>query len=79
MAPCPALGGACDLAPITRKGSHRLQALCRWVSWEPTGNWASINPDFTLPCRSCDTAISAPSLRLSLFRHAIVPSAFRLR
>ena len=63
----------------SRKGIHRLRALCRWVSWGPTGNWASINPDFTMPCRSCRSAMSAPSLRLLLCRHAPDPFClFRL-
>ena len=48
--PCPALGGGWDLAPVTRKGLHRLQALCRWVAWGPTGHRAAIPPDF--PCHA---------------------------
>ena len=75
VSPCPALGGGWDLAPVTRKGLHRLQALCRWVAWGPTGHWAAIPPDFPLPCRSCRSAMSAPALRLLLCRHALVPSA----
>jgi len=61
------------------QGKRRRQALCRRVDIKPTWNWASDNAVFTLPCRSCGTAISAPSLRLPLFRHAMFPSAFRRR
>ena len=59
------------------QGKRRRQALCRRVEIKPTWNWASDNAVFTLPCRSCGTAISAPSLRLPLFRHAMFPSAFQ--
>jgi hypothetical protein len=61
------------------QGKRRRQALCRRVDMRPTGNWASDNTVFTLPCRSCGTAISAPSLRLPLCRHAMFPLAFRRR
>jgi len=43
-----------------------------------TGHWTSGHTAFTVPCRSCGSARSAPSQRLPLFRHALVPSAFRL-
>src|SRR5712692_482058 len=59
------------------QGKRRRQALCRRVEMKPTWNWASDNAVFTIPCRSCGTAISAPSLRLPLCRHAMFPSAFR--
>ena len=61
------------------QGKRRRQALCRRVDIKPTWNWASDKAVFTIPCRSCGTAISAPSLRLPLFRHAMFPSAFRRR
>ena len=61
------------------QGKRRRQALCRRVDMKPTWNWASDNTVFTMPCRSCGTAISAPSLRLPLCRHAMFPLAFRRR
>jgi len=79
MTPGPARAGACALAPVTRTGAPRRQALCRWGSWEPTGTWAASHPACTLPRRACGSALSAPSLRLPLCRQALVPSAFRLR
>ena len=61
------------------QGKRRRQALCRRVEMKPTWNWASDNTVFTIPCRSCGAAISAPSLRLPLCRHAMFPLAFRRR
>jgi hypothetical protein len=60
-------------------GKRRRQALCRRVEMRPTGHWASANPGCTRPGGACGTAISAPSLRLPLCRHAMGPVAFRRR
>src|SRR5712691_937156 len=54
------------------QGQHRHEALWRWVMMGPTGNWDSGNAAFTMPSRSCGSAILAPSLCLPLFRHALV-------
>jgi hypothetical protein len=43
-----------------------------------TGPWISRRRAFTVLCSSCGSACSAPSQRLPLCRHALVPSAFRL-
>ena len=62
---------------VALQGQRRHQALCRRVFGGPTGNWASIILDFTMSCRSCRAAISAPSLRSLLSHHAVVPFTFR--
>lgn len=66
-------------APVARTGSIVIRRSADGSCVGPTGTCASSNPAFTLSRRSCGAVISAHSLRAPLYRHALVPVAFRFK